>query len=468
MKQFAIRDRLKDLRNNKKAIISFFANCFFYCFVFSIPLTYLDFGGVHSYTYIIPFFVSLVGIPIATIYSIFIDKNHLISKDIVLFFLAIVYLVIQSLISSVISNITLGVFYGNHPLLTGAKETLYIFHALILIVYSRIMIKIADPTKILISFIGGFSIFLFFGYVQICFTYGLKFLGSLIDFLSKLKLSHSSAYFDTYNKICATTPEAAHMTQIIICFFLPTSLCFISKYKKTKASVLLVVFLLLLIPIIIASHSTELILTIGFVLSGVVVFFIVKMFKRKDFLPAIIVIFILISSFLILFFTDYFQTYVMNKIFGNFAYSAQKRFSHIYNSLVVFIKNPGFGVGSGIGGYFYQENIVDTWFINSSEVRYFVIGTNGIPTAAPFVFYFLSSYGLFGCSVFCIGIAHFMKPINKSLNKRYFLFFLIGICGFVFISLFVENIIGSYYLSFLLSLPLLFNKKYSCYLEVTI
>lgn len=432
----------------------------FLVFVACIPLTYFEWGSERSYTFVLPFFVSLLGFLPCLTYVLVFKKKLLFNKEILMLVFFLLYVFFNSVLSSFLIKKEVAIYYGVNPTIVALKESIYIMHAIALGFYSFVELKIASKKGIALSFFVGFSIFLFFGLIQLFFLCGATFLAKVINFFNFLKISRNSDYFLTYGRICASAPESAHMTQLIFCFFVPVSLMLLTSNPSKKTKIIIILFLSMLIPISLFAISTELIGTLTFVSAATVCWVLFSLAKKKKWVGFAIILIGFGLCLALFSLSTYFQKVVWNKLFGTNAYSAQKRLSHVYNAFIVFLKNPGFGVGSGMAGFSYNTIISDTWFMNSYEVRTLITGSqSGVPTAAPFFFYFLCSYGIFGTTLFGKAVYSAIASYYKNLTSKQIKVMILGLLSFAFIGLFTENIIANYYIGFLLSLPVAFSTK---------
>ena len=430
-----------------QAILKRLSNVVFYCFVFSIPFTYFELGGEKGYVYNLPFFISLLGMAVSFSYFLLYERKRLFNPSIVSLLLVGLVLLLQSVLCSTKTIIALPVF-GVQPIVTALKESVYILHAIFLFAYVYLAISGLKKVPFFVVFFVSLSIFLIITYFQLFLLAGMSVFGKVIDLLASFKISHPSSYFLEYKRICGTTPEAAHMTQIIFCYFIPVLAFYFINRKKSKRRFLVFLFIPLFVPIFYFARSTELVLTVLFVVFLVFGFYAFSRIKRGRYFEIAFLSLCLVGAIVVLIKTPFFYETVYNKIFGTFAYSTQKRLSPLYNSALTFIRNPLFGLGSGVSGYYYSDNIVDTWFMNSVEVRYYV-ARSAIPTASPFVFYFLCGYGLFGCYLFVKSLRPFIKENIENVARRNILVYITGLLSFLFLGVFVENIIANFYIAFL-------------------
>lgn len=440
-----------------KRIIKFFSflnNAFFLLFVSTVPLTFFDWGSERSYTFVLPFFVSLIGMCFLALFVIVGRQKIWLEKITICLALVTIFLFLQSLLCSIALSSLIRPYLGQSPILSGIRQSIYISHALLLILYVYLESKLADLKWFHIAFLVGLGVFTSEAVLQTLFILGVRPLSHVIDFLAALRISHPSSYFAQYGRPCASAPEAAHMTQLIFFYFLPYgSLVFVSS-KSGLIKVGLISCVVLVIPCAVLATSTELVAITGIFVLCWLFISVRSLYKKRRYFVAgsVIIVFILLA--IVVFGSQYVEEVVFDKVFSQTAYSVQKRFSHIYNGLLVFVKSPGFGVGAGNAAFFYEMNIVDTWFMNSYEVEWLVLGQNGLPTAAPMIPYFLSSYGIFGTFIFLATLYLLLKDSKWNLPLFVNRIYLVCFICLLWVLVFSDNIIANYYFGAFLCFPI--------------
>ena len=148
---------------------------------------------------------------------------------------------------------------------------------------------------------------------------------------------------------------------------------------------------------------------------------------------------------------------LLGKITDTDNHSTMMRSSSIVNDMKLFFKYPITGVGDGLQGYWYNENL-PVIYLASIEVQDLVSGKNGIPDGGGAYFpLLLSAYGLVGVFflfLFLGGYKQYIIPQRLEKNVPIpILMFRIFICIFLSSAWFGLGVRQNFVVCFCLSLP---------------
>lgn len=152
---------------------------------------------------------------------------------------------------------------------------------------------------------------------------------------------------------------------------------------------------------------------------------------------------------------------LLGKITDTENHSTMMRSSSIVNDMKIFFKFPITGVGDGLQGYWYDENL-PMIYLASSEVQDVVSGKNGIADGGGAYFpLMLSAYGLIGVVFLFVFLGGYKKYIIPKKHERDvpipIVMFRIFFCIFLSSGWFGLGIRQNFVVCFVLSLPIIFQ-----------
>lgn len=152
---------------------------------------------------------------------------------------------------------------------------------------------------------------------------------------------------------------------------------------------------------------------------------------------------------------------LLGKITDTENHSTMMRSSSIVNDMKIFFKYPITGVGDGLQGYWYNENL-PIMYLASTEVQDLASGKNGIADGGGAYFpLMLSAYGLIGVFflfLFLGGYKQYIIPKRHEKNVTIpIVMFRIFICVFLSSAWFGLGIRQNFVVCFVLSLPIIYQ-----------
>lgn len=152
---------------------------------------------------------------------------------------------------------------------------------------------------------------------------------------------------------------------------------------------------------------------------------------------------------------------LLGKITDTENHSTMMRSSSIVNDMKIFFKYPITGVGDGLQGYWYNENL-PIIYLASTEVQDLASGKNGIADGGGAYFpLMLSAYGLIGVFflfLFLGGYKQYIIPKRHEKNVTIpIVMFRIFICVFLSSAWFGLGVRQNFVVCFVLSLPIIYQ-----------
>lgn len=235
---------------------------------------------------------------------------------------------------------------------------------------------------------------------------------------------------------------------------------------KNKDLLLLVLF----IPLFITSNSSSVLLSLVMVAAiFICMFFRYHMFYKICLLGSFIVGLGLALAYGLGDMTFQGKSYeqddleyiLLGKITDTENHSTMMRSSSIVNDMKIFFKYPLTGVGDGLQGYWYNENL-PMIYLASPEVDNLVRGKNGIADGGGAYFpLMLSAYGLIGVCFLIVCLGGYKKyMIPKKIEKEIPIpigMFRIFICIFLSSGWFGLGIRQNFVVCFAMSLPMIYQ-----------
>lgn len=331
----------------------------------------------------------------------------------------------------------------------------YYFQFVLIILYNRIVFGILDRKTIRKTLKHLCVALLVLGYWQAAaLTVGGAFLSSLqtIDVFNIL-------WNEGMWKLCLTGIEGATAGGIFAILVLPFLLS--EFHAERKRTVLLQIVLWL--PILVLMQSTS----AYFMVIADIIGYILFCFTGKRSYKSLILRIICVAMLLLLallFTNEAFWSIipsnirylVLRKATDLSNGSTVSRTVPLYTNWKTFLKYPLFGVGNGLQGYYYIR-FFPPWasaVAGSDIMKYYAIAQNEIVNGGVFFPGFLSGYGLFGLSLLVIFIVRCRRRVADLREEDAFwstfyciAIFAVIVCGFQ------GEIVGVYYILFVISLP---------------
>ncbi len=438
-----------------------FNRAMFFCYIICLPFLFFNlFPSMDSLTYPINFYITLITLLPFLIELILIDRYKPSSFFFVELTVLIIVFMISLLISTVISKQFDG-YYGTSPLITNVKRSILLFHFAYVCFYVYISFKKMNANIFFSAFFASLIAVCLIGVVQVGIINGVSFLVPINSFFSLSGLVRDSNYFINFGKVALTAPEPAWTAGFSLVYLFPVSIFYF--FFKKNSSKINRISLLILLPILflllLLTYSTQVYASIFFSLGIVLLFYVINGLKKKKYIGPVLMLGIILSLIIIFFINGTIQRVFIDKIFSEANYSTAFRMTSVYNGFLVFLQQPIFGVGAGGNGYFYFNNIINTWMVRSFETRQQLLGINGVPSFAPTIPYLLSNYGFVGCTLLFTPIIIKYRSKYKTLPIELKLLSIIPLIIYGFMAIFTESFIGNYYLPLVAIYPVIFSQS---------
>ncbi len=433
----------------------------FFIYLFLVPFCFCDFfPSLSNYVYTLPFYVSLVGIPIAFLRYLFVDKKY--NRFLWLIVLGFAFCFGISTINAVNMSKTFDGYYGLYPFKLHLSNALQMAYAVISILYCIVSIsKHGRNRHCKLIFAISCSLIIALGLLQLLVMKNAMV--GLYDLIAKTKLVRPSTFIIRTGRVSLACPEPAWATALILMYFLPFCGCIFITAKSHKVAwrIWAGSAMALLLVEAIATKSSEMYATIAFIILVIVAYIAYRFVTKKNYLAILYLFLGLVLALCLVFVIPTLRDLLIVKLFSGSNWSTGTRMSYVYNALLTFLRHPFFGTGNGLQVFYYPKNIIDTWMASSPEVRQMITGEISLPYFAPTVFYLLSGYGLIGSAILVLPIFKFAKRTLASLNpnKKVRYVFYLTLLAYLFTSFFVESIIANLYIPVAFCLPYFFETQ---------
>ena len=437
-------------------------------YVFFLPFNRLTFwpfsGALNEYLFVNLSTIFLwLGLAV-----ILITKKRLpISKGIKSIWYLYLFMAIYSLIMALILYVPLGPLNGENTVRAAIGEVVFYFIIMCSIYFNFYCLSYVVGFKALKKTIICQSVaLLIIGYLQFGLLNGLglasvlyEMIGNIIDVMPAselLRINRGIVFF-------GSEPAAASNICIVTLPYLLAEWLFNKQplIKKIEYAIFIVAF----VPLLITSDSSSVIIIFVIMIAA---FIILKIGVDIGYKILLTVAFAYGAFVAICYGIDYVSNFttqqdgsfwylLMGKIFDTENLSSIMRSSTIINDMKIFFDNPVTGIGNGLQGYFYNENM-PRWTLVSGEVRALMSGSNGIANGGGAFFpTYLSAYGSIGIGAMIIFLKSYVGEWNR--NKKY-----MGSERIIFLSYLVIFAAGAWYsigvrqnqfIALILSIPLL-------------
>ena len=421
--------------NVKKIIgrlnVIFFA--IFLCFCFTESVSIIPILGSKVS---LSFFISLIGIPLFFISYFFYYQNTMNNKLLIMCSILFFALSISSLGMSLILTPSYSGYFDTNPVMVWLEITAKYFYDFVCFFYVFCMFKyitmekFIKGLKIYILLMIGFTFFQF-----IVFVCNNNVLYSLYDAVNFLGIFQQSSLIrrlvnahQSY-RAYGFSGEPGHNCIFVSCIAIPLlSFEIVKKAKQKEQQNLLNIFCLVGV-IVFGLLTRSPAVYIGMLINFLV--FLVLFLKAKDVKKALKIA-VSVSCALIVaivFIVPYSREHVLSyftKIVDFNNQSTVSHYSSVFNDFKVFAKFPVFGSGDGMQGYFYTDNIINTFFSNNVEVQSLMNGQRGLIEGGAGVPSIISGFGIYGIFIISIFIYkiyfHQFDIKNQELLAKIFIF----------------------------------------------
>lgn len=373
------------------------------------------------------------------------------------------YTVIHSIIMALLLYLPLGTLHNESTIRAVSGNIIFYLIVVLSLYYNYVMLtEYVNFNELFKIFDIQISILLIVGYLQFfaiwlggVFNSIYSQVAYILNLLPIEKLNRGVCFF-------GSEPSSASILSYVVIPYLLAKLLVKVEHKFST-----MLKLLLFTPLLINSTSSSLLITIVLL---VVAFFALLTNSKFIFIIATVSAFFIGAFIAIMYGLDSFvqmsvtdEQSLMYLIFGKIvdrtSMSTMARSSTIINSMRVFFEYPLTGVGNGIQGFFYNQNI-PKWAMKSYEVRDWMSGRNGVVGGGgSFFCTYISSYGFVGCVAAIPVVRQFvcfvqnMKYNNELVHKMFCMFIVMFLASCWF-----NMGIRDSNVSFLLALPLVYGR----------
>lgn len=373
-----------------------------------------------------------------------------------------VYTVVHSVILALILYFPLGLLHNESTLRAISGNIIFYFIVVLSLYYNYIMlteyVRIDELFKI---FDIQIVALLFVGYLQFLSIWAGGIFGSLYSKLAPIlnllpieKLDRGVCFF-------GSEPSSSSILSFVVIPYLLAKLL-VRNEKKIGTIFKLVLFT----PLLVNSTSSSLLITLVLLIAAFLALLTNSKFTfRVVTLSAFTIGFLIAVMYGLDIFAQTSMTdelslsyLIFGKIVDRTSMSTMARSSTIVNDMRIFFEYPLTGVGNGIQGFFYNQNVPE-WAMKSYEVRNWMSGINGVVGGGgSFFCTYLSSYGILGCLVAIPVVRQFASCIrnmehNNEMAHRMFCMFLVMFLASCWFNMGIRDA----NVSFLLALPLVYG-----------
>lgn len=373
------------------------------------------------------------------------------------FFQLIVFLNLSSVIMALVIQMIYGDYAGETAFSGITGMLVYFTQYAFIFLYNSRVFKLLSKEKIEKIISDTIWLLMVIGYIQIVvMTIG----GSINTIYKGIDFLGVFPDVNRVQKLSLTTTEGAGAGTLISIFVTPylfSAILFKNKIGKY------VIQLILWVPIVVFTRSSTAYILFAFSL----LIFTIKLMKTHRGSNAILFLVITMSFILLvlLLFPE-----ILSTLFPDLYYMLFKKATDLSNSstasrTVPFIMNwgafteaPIFGVGNGLQGYFYTKYF-PSWGFNvagSDILQYYDKAQTTIVNGGVFIPSLLSGYGVVGVTLIVLWVKKYLLFAKKNREELgiYYHMFVFAAISFI-ISGLQGEVCGTYYMWFMLSLPLM-------------
>lgn len=257
-------------------------------------------------------------------------------------------------------------------------------------------------------------------------------------------------------------PSSASILFILIIPVLVTQIILLAHTKDQKKYILLYI---LFLPLFLSSNSASVLITllVNIITTVILLFRNYKFYRIFIFIVFFIGLYVAINYGIGSFNEnpttvseeqENLKYLLFGKIQDTNNLSTMMRSSTIINNMKIFFEYPLTGIGDGIQGFFYNENIPQNYLL-SPEVTKIYNGESGIiDSGGAFFPAFLSSYGIIGLFFLVPLIKQYSNCLRCEKTGHYNLIFLVFIPSFILSAWFNMGIRQNYIVILLFSIPI--------------
>lgn len=296
---------------------------------------------------------------------------------------------------------------------------------------------------------------LILGYIQIIIIkFDISFIEKFYKFFVEIFIDRS--YVINIQRVCLATTEASMAGSIIVILILPYILANILSNNSKK----FIILFLLYFPIIYFTESSSVYLGL---IVNIVVYLFIAIKNRLNFKLILGTMYFIFLMMLIVSLFIVNNAKYNNKIFNEIKYvsiekltdnnnlSTIHRSTSLYTNYKAVKKHPFLGVGNGNQGFYYKMYFPE-WGYKSYESKAYINGEGGWPGSGGFLSSYISGYGIFGIMLLVNLVVVSYKGI-KRIDKKLMYMYKIGVWSFFIMGITTIDIIGNYYIMFLISIP---------------
>lgn len=381
------------------------------------------------------------------------------------------FMAVYSLIAAVVLFIPLGTLNGEDTVRACIGDIIFYLIVLISIYYNWYCLSfIIDFCELKIVMFFESFILLLIGYIQLGIISGIGGLTKIYNMIGQIVQLADTSKLGRGVVFGGTEPaSAANLFLLIVPYHLAVLLKDDNDFKQKALHLLMVIAYF---PLIANSDSSS---TLMMMFITLVTFLLIKINRGKWYTALVAVALVIgmsiavgygidgFSSNIIRFQEGTLQYKLIGKIFDTSSMSNAMRSSTIINDMKIFFLFPFTGIGNGLQGYMYAENL-PSWVLQSGEVQKLLNGSAGIVDGGGAFFpMYLSGFGLIGVfELFAFAKRYYWCYKNYGIEntEREYLFksfLVLFLCGGWY-GLGVEQ---NQYAAFLLSLPIIdsYSKK---------
>ena len=380
-----------------------------------------------------------------------------------------IYTTIHSVIMALILYLPLGILHNESTLRAISGNVVFYLIVVLGLYYNFVMLtECVNINELYKIFEVQIIILLVIGYLQF---FSIWYGGVFSSIYSQISPTLNLLPIDRLNRgVCffGSEPSSASILSYIVIPYL-----FAKLLVKTERKIGTIIKLLLFTPLLINSTSSSLLITLVLLIVA-----FIALFTNSSLVYRIVAIsaFLIGASIAVMYGLDSFaqmsvtdEQSLMYLLFGKIvdrtSMSTMARSSTIVNDMKIFFDNPLTGVGNGIQGFFYNEN-VPKWALKSYEVQNWMSGKNGVVGGGgSFFCTYISSYGLIGCVAAIPIVRQFVNYVqnmkcNNAMAHKMFCMFIVMFLASCWFNMGIRDS----NVSFLLSLPLVYGSL-SCKLR---
>lgn len=408
--------------------------------------------------------ISTLFLWIGLVYIIVTKRKLPFPHGIKIFLKIYLFMTIYSLIAALILFYPLGTLNGENTFRAVIGDIVFYFIAIGSIYFNFYCLSyVLKFEELRVTLIVQVISVLLVGYIQYGVILGIGGFNIFYNIIRNIIFLLPSDQLNRGVVFGGTEPSSASN----LCFLtLPYLFCnLLSKDMRLVDKIGYVTLIIMFVPLFLSSDSSSV------MLSYIMLFitFIAIYVGNKTLLRMIAIVSFCIGAFVAIGYgIDTVSNYVVGlergtwqyiafgKIFDTSDLSNIMRSSTIVNDMKIFFANPLTGVGNGLQGYFYEENLPD-WAYVSFEVQNLLQGNNGIVDGGGAFFpTYLSAFGFIGIIVFYFFIREYIKLFNfntqyMGIEKNIFFIFLVIFLSSAWYSLGVKQ---NQYVAVMLSLPI--------------